>query len=87
MVRFGHGLDEVDVYGGNKVSMCKLFGNPWPSEELRALFGLMPDTIQIDWVRGLGYFEVTSRGRRMPVSADEGHSVIFWQRVFAELLK
>lgn len=79
-VRFGHEITDADT-------TPTLWGKPWPSDELKALFNMVPDKcLTIDWVRGLGYFTVrrsNAPGYYETVLATDGFSYERWAQVLA----
>lgn len=64
---------------------CTLWGVPWPSEELRALFNMVPDKcIVIDWSRGLGVFTLRRYGANKhyaTIEARAGFDYDMWAKL------
>lgn len=63
-----------------------LFGRPWPSEELQALWGLVPGSYYIGWNAFKGCFHVESgHDQSRIITAGQGHDLTAWQELFREM--
>lgn len=76
MVEYGGQLHYKDSH---------LIGIPWPSEELNALFNMVPDKrIRVSWIMGLSEFHVSrynSATAYSTIHAKGGHDIDLWREV------
>lgn len=75
----------------NSTTQVKLSGIDWPSEELQALFNMVPaNRIHLHWYRGLGFFSLRRHAKGhdyAQVHAVDGHNIERWREVLAQGLK
>ena len=72
---------------GSAMGPCTLYGEPFPSEELQALWHMWPDRITIHWVPGLSQFVVynTTYGTEGMLTAEAAKDVEQWRQRFMSL--
>lgn len=70
------------------VSRATLNGWPWPSEELQALFNMIPDRrIMVDWARGVGVFTLRRYGEighYQRIEACDGFNYEVWAKALQQ---
>lgn len=83
MVSFGDELDPSETH--------TLWDSPWPSEELRALFNMVPDRrLVISWVQGLSVFTIRRYGESdscWQIYAHDGFNYEMWAAALQAALK
>ena len=83
MVKLGDEL--YDALGAQATTLNE---RPWPSEELRALFNMVPDRrIMIDWARGLGVFTLRRYGQvghYQKIEARDGFNYEVWAKALQQ---
>lgn len=71
-----------------------LFGKPFPPDDVKAYWSLVPESIKVEWSPALGVFFVTRMRPvdeeyqptvRQQIMASEAHKLAVWMKVISEL--
>lgn len=71
-----------------------LFGKPFPPDDVKAYWSLVPESIEVEWLTALGVFFVTRMRPvneeyqptvRQQIMASDAHKLAVWMKVISEL--
>lgn len=78
---------------GDELDRCHapaLNDRPWPSQELQALFNMVPDRhVIIEWIRGTGQFQLRRYGETRSfayINMSDGFNYDVWAAALAKAL-
>lgn len=99
-VRFVRGDGRYGEPFASRVPGAKdtLYGEPFPSEEVEAFWHMVPDTVVVNWVTGLGLFVIellipdaitfagdTQYYRRGQIKAEDANKLSVWMETLNKL--
>lgn len=79
-----------------KLTTTTLFGKPFPPDDVKAYWSLVPEDIEVEWAKGLGIFFVSKSwlpedpfesqpAIRKQVMAGDACKLAVWMQVISEL--